>query len=214
MKQVSLRRQWLGKARQRYKDKKVKATAERWSCMRQEEWSKWVVARCCHGWRWWSKRDWRAKVPASSGTFQRRSSNCLRVDRFEEKINLSKSSWGPDAKEPRLCRRTPITKSKAEKRSLPRCHVVWDFWQEFSALVSSFLRTKQGGGAFVWVISSFLLWLPIIWLSPFLMCFVPGVIPAYPKCCQTSRLWKGEALECVGCLLRPRCPKPCESRHS
>ena len=27
---------------------------------------------------------------------------------------------GPDAKEPRLCRRTPITKSKAEKRSLPQ----------------------------------------------------------------------------------------------
>ena len=92
MKQVSLRRKWLGKAKQRYKDKKVKATAERWSCMRQVEWSKWVVARCCHGWRWWSKRDWRAKVPASSGTFQRRSSNCLRVDRFE-KINLSKSPW-------------------------------------------------------------------------------------------------------------------------
>ena len=191
--------------------------------IQREEWSSWVVARCCHGWRWWSKRDWRAKVPASSGTFQRRSSNCLRVDRFAEKINLSKSPGARTQRNHDFAEELQSPNLRQRKGVCLGVMLSGIFGKNFPLWFLPFcVQTRVVVHSSEWFLLSYcdsqssdclLSWCVVLLVARFFV-FVPGVIPAYPKCCQTSRLWKGEALECVGCLLRPRCPKPCESRHS
>ncbi len=117
--------------------------------------------------------------------FESSSRKCLRCD-----------SKCPDGKEPRL-RRTPITKSKAENRTLPQLKKTGIFKggsqlclgvMLSGTLVSSLFASRSGWCCpctifashveffctFVWVITSFL-WLPIIWLSPFLLFFVPNL---------------------------------------